>query len=58
MARGQHAVGCADPRQQVCEAHNSPFDAFSDAYFAKEPNWALWYGSRGTGKSYMLALKG
>lgn len=50
--------GVQIPRQQVCEAHNSPFDAFSDAYFAKEPNWALWYGSRGTGKSYMLALEG
>jgi hypothetical protein len=46
------------PRQQVCPGHVAPFTAFAHAYFATYPNWALWYGSRGTGKSYMLALLG
>lgn len=46
------------PRKQVCPNHVSPFHAFSHAFFAREPNTALWYGSRGTGKSYMLALLG
>jgi len=44
------------PRTQVCPDHVSPFDAFAEAYFGNEFNWVLWYGSRGTGKSYMLAL--
>ena len=50
--------GVAIPRIKVCPEHSSPFTAFADAYFAHDPNWALWYGSRGTGKSYMLALLG
>lgn len=44
------------PRTQVCPDHTSPFDAFAEAYFGNAWNWVLWYGSRGTGKSYMLAL--
>jgi hypothetical protein len=44
------------PRLQVCAEHQAPFDAFADAYFGNEFNWALWYGSRGGGKSYMLAI--
>ena len=44
------------PRVQVCDEHQAPFDAFADAYFGNDFNWSLWYGSRGTGKSYMLAL--
>ena len=44
------------PRKKVCIDHQAPFDAFSDAYFGNSANWALWYGSRGTGKSYMLAI--
>lgn len=44
------------PHSQVCDEHQSPFTAFSEAFFAHDPNWSLWYGSRGTGKSYMLAL--
>lgn len=44
------------PRLKVCEDHQAPFDAFADAYFGNENNYALWYGSRGTGKSYMLAI--
>jgi hypothetical protein len=51
-------TGVAIPRVAVCEGHQSPFDAFADAYFGNEQNWALWYGSRGTGKSYLLALLG
>lgn len=52
-----HALwGIKIPATKVCETHTSPFTAFSNAYFAHHPNWALWYGSRGTGKSYMLAL--
>lgn len=44
------------PRVQVCKDHVSPFDAFAEAYFGNENNWVLWYGSRGTGKSLMLAI--
>lgn len=44
------------PREQVCPDHTAPFDAFAEAYFGNKYNWVLWYGSRGTGKSYMLAL--
>ena len=44
------------PRKRVCEGHVAPFDAFAEAFFGNASNYALWYGSRGTGKSYMLAL--
>lgn len=44
------------PRVKVCDNHVAPFTAFSHAYFAKRPNYAVWYGSRGTGKSYLLAV--
>ena len=44
------------PRESVCLDHQAPFDAFADAYFGNPFSWALWYGSRGTGKSYMLAI--
>lgn len=50
--------GVEIPRVKVCPDHVAPFTAFAHAYFATWPNWALWYGSRGTGKSYMLALLG
>ena len=46
------------PRTQVCPDHVAPFTAFSHAFFARRPNTALWYGSRGSGKSYLLALLG
>lgn len=46
------------PRVKVCDDHVAPFTAFKHAFFAEEPNVALWYGARGTGKSYMLALLG
>lgn len=48
--------GVALPNIGICSNHVSPFHAFAQAFFAREPNWSLWYGSRGTGKSYMLAL--
>jgi hypothetical protein len=48
--------GVEIPRVQVCPEHQAPFDAFCDAYFGNRFNWALWYGSRGTGKSYLLAI--
>jgi hypothetical protein len=56
-----HAVvealwGVSIPRVQVCEGHVAPFTAFAHAYFSRPPNIALWYASRGSGKSYMLAL--
>lgn len=45
------------PRVKICEDHVAPFTAFANAFFARDP-FALWYGSRGTGKSLMLALLG
>lgn len=48
--------GVAIPRVRVCADHVSPFDAFAEAFFGNTANWVLWYGSRGTGKSYMLAI--
>lgn len=48
--------GVSIPKLKVCCDHVSPFDAFAEAYFGNENNWVLWYGSRGTGKSYMLAI--
>lgn len=46
------------PRVAVCAGHVAPFTAFADAFFARKPGTAVWYGSRGTGKSYMLAALG
>ena len=48
--------GVSIPRVNVCPDHVSPFHAFCDGYFGNESNICLWYGSRGTGKSLMLAL--
>lgn len=48
--------GVEIPRIKVCPDHVAPFDAFAEGYFGNAANWALWYGSRGTGKSLMLAL--
>jgi hypothetical protein len=48
-------IGLDIPRVQVCPNHVAPFTAFSHAFFARPPNTALWYASRGCGKSYMLA---
>jgi hypothetical protein len=48
--------GITIPNKQICPDHTPPFKAFSDAYFSRKPNHAVWYGSRGTGKSYLLAV--
>jgi hypothetical protein len=46
------------PRVAVCKEHVSPFDAVAHAYFGREPNFAVWYASRGSGKSLALAALG
>ena len=39
--------------------HTAPFQAFADAYFARNGTIALWHGSRGlSGKSFMLSILG
>lgn len=48
--------GITIPRQKICPDHVAPFTAFSQAYFSRNPNAAVWYGSRGTGKSLLLAV--
>lgn len=46
------------PRQRVCPGHVAPFEAFAEAYFAREPA-AIWKASRGLGgKSRTLAVLG
>lgn len=50
--------GVKVPKTQVCEHHQTPFEAFSDAYFARHPQ-AMWLGSRGfSGKTFTLSLLG
>ena len=46
------------PRISVCPGHISPFQAVADAFFAREPGFAVWYASRGSGKSLALAVLG
>jgi hypothetical protein len=46
------------PRVAVCSEHVSPFDAVAHAYFARDNNFAVWYASRGSGKSLALAVLG
>lgn len=50
--------GIEMPRKSVCPGHISPFEALAHAYFAKDPNFAVWYASRGSGKSLALAVLG
>lgn len=46
------------PRQRVCPGHVAPFEAFAEAYFAREPA-SIWKASRGLGgKSRTLAVLG
>jgi hypothetical protein len=58
-----HAVvrtlfGYVIPRYKVCGDHDAPFDAFSTAYFRKDPQ-VLIRGSRGlAGKSRLLSVLG
>lgn len=46
------------PRVKVCADHVAPFDAFAHAYWGLEPGYAVWYASRGSGKSLALATLG
>lgn len=46
------------PRVSVCDEHVSPFHAVAHAFFGREPNYAVWYASRGSGKSLALAVLG
>jgi hypothetical protein len=46
------------PRVAVCSEHVSPFHAVAQAYFARDNNFAVWYASRGSGKSLALAVLG
>jgi hypothetical protein len=50
--------GVSLPRVQVCPDHVSPFKAVADAYFGRAPGYAVWYASRGSGKSMALAILG
>lgn len=56
--------GTVIPNTPVCPDHCTPFQAFADAYFEREPDGsrgtiALWHGSRGlSGKSFMLSILG
>lgn len=50
--------GITIPRTPQCKHHSAPFQAFAEGYFGNPGNAALWYGSRGTGKSLMLAILG
>ena len=50
--------GVVIPRGKHCAHHNAPFDAFSTAFFAKEPQ-VLVRGSRGlSGKTQMMSCLG
>jgi hypothetical protein len=52
----RHAFGVVIPSVQVVEGHATPWQAFSDAYFARYPV-SVWEASRGFGgKSYLLSL--
>ena len=54
----QALLGHRIPRTKVCPDHDAPFDAFSTAYFNREPQ-ILIRGSRGlAGKSRLIALLG
>lgn len=46
------------PRVKVCPEHTAPFEAVAHAFFAEQPNYAVWYASRGSGKSLALAVLG
>lgn len=50
--------GVKIPRVKVCPNHVAPFDAFSDAFFARSPV-AIWKASRGFGgKTQLISLLG
>ena len=48
--------GVEIPRKRICEGHKSPFEAFANAYFCRDPI-SVWKASRGFGgKSTMLGM--
>lgn len=50
--------GITIPRHKVCVHHQAPFDAFSTAFFAREPQ-VMIHGSRGlAGKSQLISILG
>jgi hypothetical protein len=50
--------GIQIPRVKVCPHHDTPFEAFTDAFFARHPQ-AMWLGSRGfSGKTFTMSLLG
>lgn len=50
--------GVKIPRQRVCPGHQSPFEAYADAFFARSST-AIWKASRGFGgKTQLLSLLG
>lgn len=50
--------GVKVPKIQVCDNHQTPFEAFADAYFARHAQ-SMWLGSRGfSGKTFTLSLLG
>lgn len=52
------AWGIQIPRIRVCQHHDTPFEAFSHAYFARNQQ-AMWLGSRGfSGKTFTMSLLG
>ena len=54
----QKALGINIPDKKICAHHDTPFRAFADAYFAREPI-CVWWASRGFGgKSLTLAALG
>lgn len=51
-------LGVRVPKRAVRAGHQSPWDAFCCAYFAREPV-CVWVGARGlAGKTFLLALLG
>lgn len=54
----EKAWGVCIPDVEICPDHVTPWRAFVDAYFAKDP-MSVWKASRGFGgKSFMLAVLG
>lgn len=50
--------GVKIPRTKVCLHHDTPFEAFCNAFFARSPQ-AMWLGSRGfSGKTFTMSLLG
>jgi hypothetical protein len=50
----EKAWGLKLPSKKICANHSTPWRAFADAYFARDPV-AVWFGSRGfSGKTHTL----